>query len=152
MQLGDGTKGAMTGAVLGGLLAGPFGAIWGSQIGGSVGAARGADRANEERLERMGLSKEMRATAATCAAELAEAEEGLQTARRALASAEEFARTLQEAADASYEKAQAALLDGDEAAARVHLVERQQTNLRVSSVPEPTSSAQSVREIRHLKK
>ena len=65
--LNNGLGGAMGGAVLGGLLAGPFGAIWGAQIGGSVGADRAAKRADEQRMERMGLTKEVRAAAAACA-------------------------------------------------------------------------------------
>uniref|UniRef100_A0A7S0JI77 Glycine zipper domain-containing protein n=1 Tax=Calcidiscus leptoporus TaxID=127549 RepID=A0A7S0JI77_9EUKA len=141
MKLGEGAKGAAAGAVLGGLLAGPFGAIWGSQIGGSIGAAKGEERANEERLERMGLSRDMRATAAACAAELAEAEEGLKLAQNSLESARAVERNLEASASESYAAAQVALQAGDEAAAREHLVMRQQTNGRKSAAQIETYEA-----------
>lgn len=119
--------------MLGGLLGGPFGAIWGSQLGSSIGAARAEDRANEERLEQMGLSKEVRQLAAACAAELAEAEEGLQLAQRALESAKGMESQLQAQAAELYEAAQTALIQDDEAKARQCLVERQEVNTRVTA-------------------
>jgi len=133
MRLGEGGQGAVGGALLGALLGGPFGAVWGAQLGGALGSAKAKERANEARLERLGLSRDLREKAAACAADLAEAEEGRQLARTALESAQRVERNLAESASESYAAAQAALSQGDEAAAREHLLKRYETNTRLSA-------------------
>lgn len=112
---------------LGGLLGGPFGAIWGAQLGGAMGARRGAQKSEEARLEKMGLSREVREAAAACAADLAEAEEGLSACREALQSARALESQLEASSAAAYAEAEAALRAGDEAAARACLERRQQS-------------------------
>ena len=127
----DQTTGAVGGAVLGGLLAGPFGAIWGASLGGSIGAQRGAQKAEEERLEKMGLSREVRAAAAECAKDLSEAAEGLAACEQALGSAKALEAQLEASAAQAYSAAETALRAGDEAEARACLERRNQIKSQI---------------------
>lgn len=147
--LNNGLGGAMGGAVLGGLLAGPFGAIWGAQIGGSVGADRAAKRADEQRMERMGLTKEVRAAAAACAADLSEASESLKLTERAQRSAEVLVAQYDSTVNEAFAAAEAALRSGDEAAARQHLLRKREATVDLDraklAVAEAAERAESMR-------
>lgn len=125
---GEGAKGAVGGAVLGGLLAGPFGAVFGAQLGSTFGAERGARKADDARLDAMGLSREVRAAAAAAAADLAEAEEGLKLCQQALSSARSLEAQHEASAGRFYASAEGALKAGDEVEARSFLEKRQQAN------------------------
>ena len=71
-------------------------------------------------------------------------------AQRALASAEELEATLEASAKDSYAAAQAALLKENDAAAREHLVQRQQTNARLTSAKLQTlEAAERLRKMRN---
>ena len=130
---GDGVGGAVGGAVLGGLLAGPFGAVFGAQLGGAFGAERGARKAEDARLDSMGLSREVRAAAAAAAADLAEAEEGLKLVQQALSSARSLEAQHEASAARFYASAEGALKAGDEAEARLFLERRQQAKTQMAT-------------------
>ena len=121
----DETKGAIGGAVLGGLIAGPFGALWGAQIGGTVGANKRAKLEAQQRLDNMGLSKEVIDGARAVAQEIEEAEQNLMIVQSAEASQQSLLQTLEDSAADAYYAASEALRGGDEAAARTHLEKRQ---------------------------
>ena len=136
-------KGALGGAVLGGLLAGPFGAMWGAQIGSSMGADAEMRRRAEQQLQRVGVSKDELRGAASLAAEVAEAEEGLRMARSAVESMQELERTMTSAAGDARSRAEMALRSGDEAAARTHLEEKQRLTRRAKDAEAEVVAAKS---------
>lgn len=129
----DETKGALGGAILGGLLAGPFGALWGAQMGGWAGANQRANREAQEKLDRMGLSKEVLAAAAAVAKDIEEAEASLSLVRRAEASQRGLVTTLERQSDVLYQAAQDALRGSDESAARARLEERLMLKPKIAS-------------------
>ena len=129
----DETKGALGGAILGGLLAGPFGALWGAQMGGWAGANQRANREAQEKLDRMGLSREVLAAAAAVAKDIEEAEASLSLVRRAEASQRGLVTTLERQSDVLYQAAQDALRGSDESAARARLEERLMLKPKIAS-------------------
>lgn len=137
----DETKGALSGAVLGGLVAGPFGALWGAQIGGNMGANNRAKKEAQQRLDRMGLSKEVLDAARACASDIEEAEESLKLVRRAEASQRGLLTTFERQAAVAYEAAEAALRSGDEAQARTHLEERARLKPKITAANSELQSA-----------
>jgi len=137
----DETKGAISGAVLGGLIAGPFGALWGAQIGGGIGANNRANREAQDRLDRMGLSKEVLDAAAACASDIQEAEESYEIVRRAEASQRGLVTELERQAAIAYEAAEKALRGGDEGGARARLEERQLLKPKIAAAKAELNSA-----------
>lgn len=117
-------KGAIGGAVLGGLLGGPFGALFGAQLGGSMGANARVKRAADERIETMGLSKEIIKAAQEIAQELADAEQSLELVRGAERSQKNLFDVVDRTMEDAYKAAETALRNGDEATARRQLEER----------------------------
>jgi len=164
VSCGEG-KGAIGGAVLGGLIAGPFGALWGAQIGGAVGANNRAKREARERLDRMGISKDILQAAEQVAVNLQDAEErcgcpkyslhvhgihspristlagSLSIVRSAEESQQALLTTLEASSQGAYAAAEEALRNGDEAAARARLEERQQLNQKISAATIELASA-----------
>jgi len=117
----------VAGALLGGLLLGPFGALFGAQIGAGFGANNAVDRARKEEMQRLGITKEMLATAQEVGVALERSIEGLKATQDSLATQQQFARMLDRDAEETYEKAKKALQEGNEAKAKDLLFERTQT-------------------------
>lgn len=140
---GDETKGAIGGAVLGGLLAGPFGALWGAQLGGVAGANARVKRAEEEKIQSMGLDKATVAAMQQCVQELKEAEESLDLVKNAERSQRQVLDNIDTAMTAAYTAAEAALRSGDEALARTKLEEKNALKPRREAAERETAAAAS---------
>lgn len=123
------------------MIAGPFGALWGAQLGSSIGAGQAQQRAAEKRLGAMGITPEMLRDARELAAQVAEAEQGLDLAQRAVDSSVGLETALREQAGVAYKSAEAALRDGDEAAARSKLEEKQRLLLKAQATEAETLDA-----------
>jgi hypothetical protein len=121
---GKGAGEAAAGAVLGGLVFGPFGALFGAQIGASMGSRRAFDSEKQKEMERLGISQDMLKMAEEVGVALERAIDGLKVTRGSLETQQSFARRLDKQQEQLYEKAKAALEDGQEDRARDLLMER----------------------------
>lgn len=138
-------KGAIGGAVLGGLLGGPFGALFGAQLGGSMGANARVQRAADEKIQAMGLNKDVIKAAQEIAQELADAEESLELVRGAERSQRNLLAVVDQTMEDAYKAAETALRAGDEATARRQLEERNlQKTKRAGIEAEVTAAASRV--------
>lgn len=113
------------GAILGGLLGGPFGALFGAQIGASLGKASQLDKARKEEMKRRGLTSDMLDQATEVGVALQQAVEGLQATQESVGTSQRLAKTLDKQEKSIYERAKAALTNGDEENARKLLLERE---------------------------
>lgn len=133
-QGGGGVAEVGAGVLLGGLLGGPFGALFGASIGANMGTKRALDRARKEEMERMGITEDMLKMAEEVAANLDRGIDGLKATRNSLETQQSFARRLSANEEDLYEKAKAALNDGDEEQAKKYLFDRQQLQSKLKKV------------------
>ena len=121
---GGGTGNAIGGAVIGGLFGGPFGALFGAQVGASLGGASTLDKARKEEMRRRGITPEMLEQANEVGRVLSQAVDGLRATEDSYETSMRLAKSLNLQNESIYDKAKAAMQNGDEDGARRLLLER----------------------------
>ena len=131
---GGGTGNAIGGAVIGGLFGGPFGALFGAQVGASLGGASTLDKARKEEMRRRGITPEMLEQANEIGRVLSQAVDGLRATEESYETSMRLAKSLNQQNEQIYDKAKAAMQNGDEDGARRLLLERERIKEKLVKV------------------
>ena len=108
--------------------------MFGASMGANLGAKNAVEKVRKDEMARLGVTQEMLGMAREVGESLERSAEGLRATQESLETQQRLARRLDDDSDALYEKAKAALTDGNEEEAKQWLLERTRVQDKLKTV------------------